>query len=463
MKILLLVLPHHSKVPRTFLFPSLFDIPLNLCYLASYIPKKDKVKILDLNMHSIKKFGIRTHNKFISNQNTSSKVFKYITKILKEELSKKYDIIGINGDNYSICKIFIKKIKSINPKTKIILGGHVATRLWKKILNETKTDFIILGEGELIFKNLIPCLEKKGNLKKIKGIAFRLNKKLHRTEKERLLKSSEIKNPRTELVDLNAYYQFRKSEKSMPLLFSRGCIGNCIFCSRIMDYQVRFQNTKIFVDYIERLNKKFGFKNFSFYDNAINLSKPHLESLCKEIIKRKLKINWICMARIENLNEKTIKLMSKAGCRRISFGIETYSPRLIKLIKKNIDLKDAYEIIKNCKKHGILTRCFFIYDIPSETFKDLLNTIMFIIKSRIDIVLFYDLTIYLGAEIYEHPEKYFEHGCVSINEITKQKIRTPKEQFIFMLKHTFFESINKIYGLKEIIYGIFYMKKYSVL
>ena len=88
---------------------------------------------------------------------------------------------------------------------------------------------------------------------------------------------------------------------------------------------------------------------------------------------------------------------------------------------------------------------------------------MFIIKSRIDIVLFYDLTIYLGAEIYEHPEKYFEHGCVSINEITKQKIRTPKEQFIFMLKHTFFESINKIYGLKEIIYGIFYMKKYSVL
>ena len=218
MKILLLVLPHHSKVPRTFLFPSLFDIPLNLCYLASYIPKKDKVKILDLNMHSIKKFGIRTHNTFISNQNISSKVFKYITKILKEELSKKYDLVGINGDNYSLCKIFIKKIKSINPKTKIILGGHVATRLWKKILNETKTDFIILGEGELIFKNLIPCLEKKGNLKKIKGIAFRLNKKLHRTEKERLLKSSEIKNPRTELVDLNAYYQLKKS---MPLLFSR--------------------------------------------------------------------------------------------------------------------------------------------------------------------------------------------------------------------------------------------------
>jgi len=461
MKILLLVLPHHSKVPRTFLFPSLFDIPLNLCYLASYIPKKDKVKILDLNMHSIKKFGIRTHNKFISNQNTSSKVFKYITKILKEELSKKYDIIGINGDNYSICKIFIKKIKSINPKTKIILGGHVATRLWKKILNETKTDFIILGEGELIFKNLIPCLEKKGNLKKIKGIAFRLNKKLHRTEKERLLKSSEIKNPRTELVDLNAYYQLKKS---MPLLFSRGCIGNCIFCGRMMDYQVRFQNTKIFVDYIERLNKKFGFKNFSFYDNAINLSKPHLESLCKEIIKRKLKINWICMARIENLNEKTIKLMSKAGCRRISFGIETYSPRLIKLIKKNIDLKDAYEIIKNCKKHGILTRGSFIYDLPSETFRELWNTLMFIIKSGIDFVAFFNLEIYLGAELYEHSDIYFKNGCVQINEIVKKRIRAPREQLMFALKHIFFGYfINKISALKYLIYSIAYNKKYPSL
>ena len=460
MKIALLNIPIYSKSNKNFfLTPSTFDVPLNLCYLAAHIPDKHKVKIIDINLELIEKFGFRRHNKFFINPMKDRKVMQYVCSIFLRENLSQYDVIGLNGDNYPVCRIIARKARQMCSKSHIIVGGHIATKFWKKTLFETGADYVVLGEGELVFRNLINCLASGGNPKKLRGIAYPVGKKAVRNPPEQLLSAEEIRNPRYELVRLNRYYDLIGMT---PILSSRGCTGRCIFCSRMMDFSLRFHNPKRVVSQIEKLKKEFGFVNFQFYNNAINVDKRHLQAMCKEIIKRKLRINWTCLARIENLDEKTIKLMAKAGCRRMSFGVESYSERLLSIIKKNIKLDESYEIIKNCKRYGIITRGSFIFNLPGEKFSDILNTLNFVFKSGLDIADFHDLRIIAGSELYDFPERYFNARFIE-KDMEKKEVMSIKRYLSYLPKYVFFRYfLNKLFTVKNYLGGLYYKRKYKI-
>jgi radical SAM superfamily enzyme YgiQ (UPF0313 family) len=445
MKILLINPPVDSrKRTAIFLAPSSFDLPLNLCYLATPLIKNGHyVKILDLNLMLLKKVGFINHNNFVSElekKRAKGQHFEFMNDILTNELKKGYDVVGINGDFVGISTFFLKQIKNFNPKMICVVGGHTASRHYEIFL-KSGFDFVILGDGEQSFLNLINNLKSgKKKLKELQNVAFIYQRKIFSRIKTI---NYEKLPPLRELVNYQSYINYTNIT---PVLSSRGCKGACIFCSRKLVPNYFLRNVREVVSEIRSIHRRFHLNNFLFYDDNINNDEKHLRDLCLEIIKNKLKIIWACYSRAENLSSETIQLMSAAGCRKISFGVESGSRRILKIVDKNIDLTNALRIIKDCKKNGMSVRLTFIYDLPYETWKDLFESIKFLIKARPSSFHFHKLRILSGSLLYKRIEEYFNVYTKDIYYGAEKIIRREafKDKINIFFKDILFYLLNKI-------------------
>ena len=389
--------------------------PLDLLLCATILKKqKHKVKIIDANLARL------TH------QQTA--------KLVKKE---RPDFIIANTaalDRWE-CPLptvkqpilLVKELKRVLAEIKIALTGpHItADPVWvaKKI---HRADILIKGEPELTIQDIgrqLPLNDQK--LKKIPGLVFKSNKKF-------------IDNPnRIFMTDLDKLpipdYSLLPMEKYGPLsdhfngptlagenhpftimLTSRGCPGLCVFCFKKM-YQdkktYRFRNNKMVVEEIKTLISKHGIKAVYFQDLSFCVIEKRVIDLCDLIVKNKLKINWGCEARFDNVSEKMIEAMKKAGCSFINFGLESGSQKILNLSKKNIQLKVIEEAIYFCQKHNVAAGCFKLLALPGETKETFIDTLKFMIKNKVEIPYPFPINLalpYPGTELHHLAEKQFK-------------------------------------------------------
>jgi radical SAM superfamily enzyme YgiQ (UPF0313 family) len=169
----------------------------------------------------------------------------------------------------------------------------------------------------------------------------------------------------------------------IPVLASRGCIGACSFCDERRfwkTYRARSAEN-IFAEL--RLQKELtGISNFELVDNMINADLGFLERLSSQIIESKLKIRWCGRARISRMPFSLLSKMKAAGCVKLNFGIESGSDRILRLMRKNITVKDAEETIRDVTKAGILVSTNWMVGFPTETWQDFFMTLIFILRNR---------------------------------------------------------------------------------
>ncbi|MDP2946545.1 MAG: radical SAM protein, partial [Nanoarchaeota archaeon] len=132
---------------------------------------------------------------------------------------------------------------------------------------------------------------------------------------------------------------------------------------------------KKFVDEVEFLQKEYGFRGFDFWDDTLTMVNEHAIAICEEIIRRKLDIVWYARARVNTVNKDLLELMRKAGCIRISYGVESGSPRILKVIRKNITIDQVKEAVKASSDVGMAVVENFMVNLPDETLDDLKQTI----------------------------------------------------------------------------------------
>lgn len=156
------------------------------------------------------------------------------------------------------------------------------------------------------------------------------------------------------------------------------------------------------------MNEEFGLKYFFFLHNTINLSKKYINEFCDEIIKANLDILWSDCARADNLDRDTLLKMRKAGCVRLVYGLETASPRLMKYIDKQINLKQLENILSWTDEAGIWSGIEIICGFPHETKEDMDMTIEFLNRNKKNIDQMYYNIFYLtyGSRMHVAPERY---------------------------------------------------------
>ena len=189
------------------------------------------------------------------------------------------------------------------------------------------------------------------------------------------------------------------------IITSRGCPGVCVYCSihSIWGHRWRGRSAKNVVDEIEYLIKEYGIKELRLQDDSASLNKKRMAEICNEIIKRKMDIKWTTPNGIAHwtLDKPLLRKMKKAGCYRITFGIESGNPEMRRWVGKPFSLEQAKELTKYANNLGFWTIATNIIGFPYETREQIEDTIKYAIDSDVDFALFFRLGPRPGTPVYE--------------------------------------------------------------
>jgi anaerobic magnesium-protoporphyrin IX monomethyl ester cyclase len=187
------------------------------------------------------------------------------------------------------------------------------------------------------------------------------------------------------------------------MITSRGCPNACTFCAVKVAWGRLWipRSAENVVDEIEYLSK-IGFKEIHFNDDNCSINKDRMYNICELILSRKIDVKIVCPTGIHvaTLERPLLKLMKKAGFYRLCFGIESGNSERQKLIKKNINLEKAKQVIRDANDLGYWTSATFIFDFPNETKEQVEDTMKFVRESGLDFPIFYNLIPQPKTEIY---------------------------------------------------------------
>ncbi len=322
-------------------------------------------------------------------------------KISEILLEKKPDVIGfsiLQANRWGGIEI-AQIAKQIDPEVKIVFGGVSATFLWKHFLTHfPEIDFVVIGEGEYTFLNLIRSIEKgedeqTGN---IRGIAFKKDGKVIQTK------------PAEPIQDLDQLPVPAKYFEYQHLSLTRGCPGKCTFCGspKFWGRKVRFHSVDYFVEELELLYKK-GVNFFYFSDDTFSVNKKRVVEVCKKILEKNLKIAWNAISRVNYMSEEVLSWMRKAGCIQISYGIESGSEKIRDSLNKKITTGEIEKAFAITSKYGVLPRAYFIYGSPGESRKTIQESIDLIKKTKPLVLYSSVLSLFPGTALYSEYKKKF--------------------------------------------------------
>ncbi len=408
--------------------------PIGLGYLASAIGSLGtKVEILDYG-------GLGLTNE------------QLLRNIETELTGKNPDILGITCFTriaplaFNVAKIS----KQVLPHCFIVLGGPHPTADPVNTCNIEGVDGVVLGEGELTFRDLVSIIEQGGDKHVVKGMVWKNNGKIIKNSPRDLLRNlDELQYPAYHLfpdfklrLEIDAHGILTHRHPYMPVFSSRGCPFKCIYCHRIFQKVWRPRSPTNVVDEIEFLHGKYGIQEIHFEDDNFNFDIDRAKQICDEVVDRGLDISMKFPngIRADYVDEELIIKLKKAGCYGISIGVETASPRIMRLIKKNLDLKKVKQTVDLAVKHDIQVRGFFMLGFPTETKEDMQLTIDFAKSLNLHFAGFSIATPYPGTDLYEmvkalgflqegdHDEFFFGNPVIETPDFTREELLEVRQQ-----------------------------------
>jgi radical SAM superfamily enzyme YgiQ (UPF0313 family) len=157
------------------------------------------------------------------------------------------------------------------------------------------------------------------------------------------------------------------------------------------------------VDEIEWLVRDFRVREAHFEDDNLTLRAEHAEAICREILRRRLRISWATPngIRVDAVTPDLLRLMRKAGCYYVAFGIESASPKILENIHKRTDLGKIEQAVRWAKNAGMITQGFFIFGLPGETAETIDETIRFAKRLPLDRGQFLLLDLLPGSALWD--------------------------------------------------------------
>jgi len=361
-------------------------IPISLVYLATYLRDKKKQKIQFIDSFSEKPFQVYEKGDFL---------FQGITPLdVVNKIEEKTELIILYAAqvyaHQSLLDILIeikKNIKTNNMPVLIVENTQAVTayslqHAYKDFL-KNGADYVLAGESEPRIMSFLELLKGKIKEKDVDGLIWKdkKTKKIIINPKIVYQDVDALPFPDWSLVNIKNYWKLGyahaplSNKKYLPILSSRGCPLICEFCvvPSTNEKKWRPRNAKSFVDELEINSKKYGVKEFHLEDLNPTVNRYRIVDICKEIMKRKLKLSlkFAAGTKAETFDLETIDWMAKAGFDYISISPESGSPRVLKLMRKYFNHAQALEQVKKMHKLGIVSQACIVIGFPGETDKDL--------------------------------------------------------------------------------------------
>jgi len=392
---------------------SFFDVnplpPLGLGYLASVAEDMGiKVNILDALVLGWKKQNeIDEHLIRIGLSNTE--IADYLS-------AHNPHMVGVScqfSRQYRIYHEMFSLIKGIDPEIITIGGGPHITVCPEEALNDPNCDFIIMGEAEESFRDLLRYLKQGGGLDKIDGLGWKRDGKINLNEKKKWIDDLDsILFPAYHLMDLNNYFDLdfshgqRHKYKFCPIITSRGCPAKCTFCSanKVWGKKYRMRSVDNILKEMRLLKEQYGIEEIMFEDDNVTADAKRARQLFSRMIEEDFNFVWDTPngVGVWTLDTELIDIMQKSGCVKLHFPVESGSQEVLShIIKKPLKLSKVRELIEHCRKIHLDYSMFLVIGMPGEKIEDIWKSIRFAADCGCFEPLISVATPYPGTDLYK--------------------------------------------------------------
>ncbi|MDP1808988.1 MAG: radical SAM protein [Actinomycetota bacterium] len=277
-------------------------------------------------------------------------------RVVAELKQRSFDVAGISAycTQYKYAKWLASAVKKIGD-VPVVLGGPLPTFSSKLVLEKNPAvDVCVISEAEETFPDLLNHLDDPG---RVKGIAYRVDGQVVTTETRPYIKDLDgIPFPSRHKFDVETYITHASrlpgvvEQRGLNIIAGRGCPYKCHFCSKTFA-GIRIRSVENIVSEIQELIDKYGVNSLLFNDELVLVGNKRGHEICEAL--RPLKVSWGCQGRINVMDKDLLKAMKAAGCKYVGYGIESGSPKILKLMNKRLDIDKAVNIINDTNEIGI--------------------------------------------------------------------------------------------------------------
>jgi radical SAM superfamily enzyme YgiQ (UPF0313 family) len=436
--------------------------PINLGYLAAWLQKSSiEVKLFDFEVEEF------DEARFLAVIREKKPVFIGISCMTASILS-----------GHKLAAVIKGAVKDIP----VVVGGVHSTAIPQKTLTEFSSfDIVVRGEGEETILELYKALANRTPLAQVKGLVYREGTGFVDTGIRPLIENLDrLPYPARDLVSIDHYKNthvsrgFSRFEKNIAeIITARGCPYSCIFCASKVTFsqRVRYRSVENIIGEMEECIRKYKVNHFSMLDDTFTFKKEVLYPVCDYLHAKR--VTWDCCTRADRITEDMIKKMVDSGAEKISFGMESGSERILRLIGKGVTIKQVEDAFGFCRKAGLryVEATFMIGNHPSETMEDIQKTLDLIKRLSPDLVALSLTSPFPGTELnkimkdqgYLQQENWnefvlyggtpswrYEHLDVEVLKGIQKKFL---DQYYFSLPYMI-RQVGKIKNLKEFGYRL---------
>ncbi len=349
------------------------------------------------------------HNPSIIDLNNESLDYRQVLKIIEAEAA---DIVGFSVKTATIknAESLAVEIKKKWPKLPLMVGGPHATLCWQELMQKNIFDIVFVGEGEQIIPTVCQYLMEQKPIEDLPGVITRKN----------FQNKLNLIPPLIENLDELAFPDYSFFPKNIqefirsayPLLTSRGCVYNCIYCSvpLISGRIFRKRSPQNVIEELKWAIDKYNIKGFEIIDDNFNFDVSRTKEICRLLIQNNFKFKWSCPngVRADRVDKELADLMFKSGCYSVNVGIESADPEVFTNIKKGETLNQIKEGVEIFKQAGLLVTGFFIIGLPNDSIESQKKSIDFAHQLGID-AFFSMLVPYPKTEVWNwaHKNNFF--------------------------------------------------------
>lgn len=379
--------------------------PLGILFIAGYLRAKGvDVQVIDCVADSLRKIG------------------EYYWQGMDEEeieaelRRRRPGIVGISS-MFSVHCHAVHRVaaaaKRAVPDVLVVVGGTHASAFPQTVLEDRNIDLVVIGEGEGTLCEIVERHARHEPLQDIAGVAcIGESGEYHASESRKFLDLRDHPGPARDLLDISRYIATDYSRhhamypRRLPVMTSRGCPYNCVFCSihSVWRRSYHTRRPEVVLDEIQWLVNEHEVREIMFWDDNLAASRGHFVEILDGIISRRLPIRWCTPNGIAIwlLDEEILTKCRRSGCYKLTFGIETGSRKTQEFIRKtHIDLDRTRRLIRFTNSLGIWTQAMFMIGFPFETQEDIMETIEYSIDCGVDAANYKIAVPYPGSEMYD--------------------------------------------------------------
>jgi anaerobic magnesium-protoporphyrin IX monomethyl ester cyclase len=333
-------------------------------------------------------------------------------RCLEALVKLKPDVVGLSAMTYEAgcMQVLAKLVKAALPETQVVCGGPHPSVAAGDVLQEPGVDFVVRGEGEYTFAELLDGLAGgRTEWGECQGLSWRQGAEVvHNPDRPAPPNLDEMPFPAWDLINHKKYHKVPRggviyAHKEFATMFSsRACPWRCTYCHNSYGKTFRERSAENVLAEMKLLVEDYGVKEFVFMDDIFNFKPERAKKIARGILANrwKIKLTFPNGFRGDILDEELVDLLKEAGMYRCMIAVESASPRIQKVMKKNLKIDKVRHIVDYVAKQGVMVHGAFMLGFPTETEQEMNETIEWAASSSFHTAAFFRVIPFKGTELF---------------------------------------------------------------